>query len=387
MPSAAVSGICVHMRKKQRRNLVTVIPPGIRNVITDGTRTLIEQIYGKRKVPYRTVQKAIDGIDRDIHNRDVFDKKKTEKLLHIFREFTETIEQDSGRVKVLNHLFVGSILKKVEESGVFSKQEYMRWARARFGRGHTDQTLLNSRYIAELGEIAFRYADFGVKPVLELHYMFNSFRKKQMEDAGVTIKREPSKEDHRMFLDDFKARLEEFREIYSEYDSHDEQLTMRTAMDAAITYYRLTEEVGIPSTVVTKDHAIMIALFKGFSLEKKDALAVGGYLNRVASTDAAKAVIFDEWVANRMINAPHTFQELEHSSNPARLLELLSRFAEIPERGKSHLNKEIDELRKDSSMTKYAIHQVYEIIVYLARKLNISFDLEETAYQNFMERL
>lgn len=375
------------MRTTDRRKLVGRVPTGIDRSLDDVTFRLLEQIYVDRQVRYSKVVKALAGIEQTIHTGKRFDKSGTEELLRKFRDYSGEIEQDSGRIRVINHFFVGSILNLVEQQGFFSKREFMQWARARFGRGHTDQTLLNSRYIADLGEIAFKYADYGVKPVLELHYMFNTFLKQQIDAVGETATKKPTPEDRRKFIGAFDTRLQDFVTIYSGYDDRSRQLTMRTAMDAAITYYRLIEVAGISPTVVTKDHAIMIALYKGFSLENRDAIIVKDYLNKETSTDDERALKFDRWVANRMSDAPEQLSEIGAKLYPDRLIALLSRFAKIPNRGSSHLNKEIEELAKESSLTKATVHEANQVVAYVANKLRISLFDSENAYEECVERL
>jgi hypothetical protein len=359
----------------------------LRRHLDESTLALVEQIYVDQRVRYSKVRKALAGIESAIHLKKSLDKERTAKILSDFRDFTNDIDEHSKRSIVINHFFVGAILNAVSAQGCFTPHNFTKWAREQFARGRSDQTLLNSRYIADLREVAIEYADQGVRSLMELHYLFETILNQRMAALGEEEKRKPTEQDRHQLVDDFKQRLEIFHSIVSNYRNKNDDFTMRTAMDATITHYHLVDVAKIPETVATKDHSIMIALYKGFSLERSDAFNLSKELKKMARTDQEMLQHFDDWIANRMLFAPNNFLDIERDIHPERLYDILARFSSIPYRGSKYLKREVAELKKETQLVQMVLYDIHRILVYLGHKLNLNFDNDNIAYRDILEQL
>ena len=369
------------MPTTRSRRRIRSVPADLTRAIGKPTSRLLEQIYDDHHAQYSKVKKALDGIGRAIVHDGMLDCKRAESLIVRFNKFSIDVAKTSNRITVLNHIITGTILNLVDKSKAFAtKQAFMRWARMQFAHGRSDQSLLNSRHIADLGEIAVEYADCGVKAVLELHYLFKTVLEQQV-GAGQSPK------ERQAHLVIFKAKLDRFRGMVENYHNSRDAASMRVAMDAAITHFRLVECAGIPESTVTPDHSIMIALYKGFSLEQRDADKVKLEISKRSTPQEGPEVVFDKWVANRMTFAPSTFEELEHTFLPKRLLDALVKLSAVPSRGSRHLLGELAEMKRETPWTKNVVHQVHWVLAFVSYKLGISLDSNRTAIRECIAQL
>ena len=343
-----------------------------------GTLRRLEQIYVNQDARYASVKTALTGVLSAVQKRHKFQEDSASAILRGLDLFMGKSRKKANWQQVLSHFIVGHILIAAKASAKFTSHgAYMRWARQHMSGSRGDQTLLNFRNIAKLGPVAIKYANMGVKAVIELHYMFHYGLKKKNEETLAATGSELTDAQQHEFRTEMQDQLGKYLETYTRYapTNADPNEIMRTAMDAALTHHRLVTVAQIPESVVTMDHALMIALFKGFSMEVRDALSLAKMLAERASTLEEMKIVFDKWVSNRMafVDADlFTYGQVL----PMRLSEFISRFIAIPERGRKHFQEEIKDLAAGSSLAKNSVLQAYRILRYIAYKADISLEEE-----------
>jgi hypothetical protein len=292
-------------------------------------------------------------------------------IQHLFG-YMERLGRSTSRRTVITYYLIGQMLNAAESQHWFpNKAAYMRWLRDSFPNDRNLEFLRQAKKIARLGDHAIRFADLGKNRLLELFYLYNQ-QIQEEDDQRERDQLNPltvaEKQQILSHLED-TLRSYGFNDV-SEQDAVDVQ-QLRVRMDTAITQYRL-QKAGIGQDICTPDQARMLALYRGLSLEKKQASQIRQRLE--GKTIEEQKILFNQWVQDRMYLATDDVQQ----PRPMRIRAILASFKQWCDKDALLKLHDVRVLGRDRQVTE-SITDAYRVIMFLASELNLLNELEEPA--------
>ena len=190
---------------------------------------------------------------------------------------------------VLFLLSIGEVLNEVRNQ--LTRTEFVKWRRQVF-HPKQDRYLQQAQQLANMGDLARKYASMGKKRLLILDKLRKNENKEKFTELFDDYPIPEEVEDS--LQDDEEIKQNPFPDSTEDFEGD----LLKEHVDALITFHRL-KDAGID--YATFDHAYLVAAYKSDAITIKRAKKIADWLSEKGDTRQRKKW-FDILVMNKMVN-------------------------------------------------------------------------------------